>query len=157
MAKRRRRAGANKYAVEDPSSFGPHVIVLEVPSKELFSSNTQLAPGKTKTGRPYLYLSEDARKYKKWIAHVLELRYGDQRGVIQSHLKHSGYVELILAFYVRERRDTTNMVKTVEDAIAEWIGVDDGLWSRVSLIRLPSMVDHEGFAAIFILGGDGGL
>jgi len=146
----------NTYAIEDVpngiAALARQFPVFYVPVRELYSSNTQLAPAKTKTGKPYLYLSEKAKRYKEWIKRVLDENYGERKDALSG----LDVEELILVFAVREGRDTTNMVKTVEDALAEWLGVDDRLWGRVSLVRVPSTAEYEGFMAIFV-GRDVGL
>ena len=156
------KSTANKYAVKDLdkaiSWLRRNTLVLHIPAKELFSSNTQLAPGKTRGGRPYVYLSPAARSYKAWIKLVLDQQYKSVKESLRTAIQEASGVEMRLIFYIHKSRDTTNMVKTLEDAVSEWLGVDDRVWGSVRLTRHIGVVplEFEGVTIIFTMvpGGD---
>lgn len=91
------------------------------------SVNYIYKPGKTKQGR--LYLRKDT-KVKKFQEEFIEK--GEKTDLAKIRDMEIDTFECFLTFYIKKRfwtRDVSNMVKAVEDAIVEIIGVDD---SRVT-------------------------
>lgn len=112
----------------------------EIPVRKIWSENSYLKPGISKSGRPYLYVSPQAKLYKDQIRSGLSGK--------EKPLKIWG---LCFVFHLRPsraRRDVTNMVKLTEDAISELWGVDDSSWSFVSSFKVHS--DRE-FIELYVL------
>ena len=112
------------------------VYTLRAEVSRVFSENFYLKPGvskgarrgKGKNGRgAYLYLSPEARTYKKELIPKLE---EEARRAGFPYGKELPF-RVCYTFLLNKNRDVTNMIKVTEDALSEAIGVDDSVWSEV--------------------------
>lgn len=82
-------------------------------------------------------LTAEGRKYKATIAQILLLKAQPANGFEMAIGAADRRVGLILRlwFRTRQRRDITNCVKLLEDALAEQLGFDDCAVDRVLVER----------------------
>lgn len=87
----------------------------------IYGANTYLKPfSRGKVSR--LYLHPEARAYKERIIRELSQLQ------IELPAKRVG---LLLIFGVNRKKDTSNMVKLTEDAIAQYFGLNDVEWNWI--------------------------
>ena len=102
------------------------------------STNYLYKPG-IRGGRfPYLYKEESVEEFQ-----TLFISLGEETSLI--HLREKKYfsLDLYLTFFIRDRfwrRDVSNCVKSVEDALVRIIGIDD---SRVLLLTAKKIQQKQ--------------
>lgn len=89
-------------------------------------------------GRAYLYKDTDVATFQKEIEEDFNRQL--------PYLDHDKFYELILIFLIADgygERDTSNMIKATEDAIAKVLRVDDKRNLVVISAKCPSIDEHE--------------
>lgn len=93
---------------------------------KVFGENFYLKP-RCSGGRAHLYMTPDAKKYKKFLIEGLK-----------EQVEKTGFPwgkvfpkKVSYTFIIGRDRDVGNMIKVTEDALSEAIGVDDSVWEEI--------------------------
>lgn len=111
--------------------------ILEV--DRIFGANTYLKP-RCHKGRAYLFLTPDARKYKRSLLNSLKSLQPEYP---------EGRKGLYLVFGIHRPKDLSNMVKLTEDAIAEYFGLNDVEWDWMLILKKKTKHPKEWVAFSF--------
>lgn len=107
------------------------------------------SPASPKAWMAIRRLSYDAMPYKDNIRAVMELFdkefYGSEKLVVDTdtQMLNLGLYYFLADYFLVDgksikRHDTTNFTKALEDAISEYLGVDDRYYGRVDAEKFPS-------------------
>lgn len=107
------------------SHFSVYRLQAEV--SRIFGENFYLKPGRSRGGSSHLYMSPEARKYKKELYE--KLREQVESGAFPYGREFPQRV--VYEFRITKDRDVSNMIKVTEDALSDAIGVDDSVWTEV--------------------------
>lgn len=125
---------------ENQLSETVHYGRLVLPSLQIPSENTLYHPT-CKGGRAWLYKDAYVSEYQEAIHHKMILA-----GLSKLDKLNYKFLTLKLVFFLSKSfktRDTTNMVKSTEDAIVKATGIDDSKHFQVSSEKMPSPNSKE--------------
>lgn len=116
---------------------------LVKPSGKIPSVNCAYKPGQNGR-RAWLYLDPEVGQFKTEITELVQMSDLMKLKAYKDGINH---LKLNMVMYISRdgfwKRDTSNMVKITEDAIAEAVGIDDRFTLMVSSIKVPSPNGQE--------------
>jgi Holliday junction resolvase RusA-like endonuclease len=116
------------------------------------SENELYKPATTKYGKSYLYKPSTIKKFQKEV----KVQLLEQLKLYDFNKESINFMEMDLYFLLKNKfwkRDTTKMVKALEDAIKEAIELDDSLNVAISSRKINNsclLLDKKETVLIFI-------